>query len=127
MIGKSNMDEFCMGTSSSQSYFGPVRSPYGEDAASHDDWRIPGGSSGGSAVAIAAGFAEMCVPWRPAQIVVVVQRARFRHRWLDAQSGGAVRRCRPKALLWAAVSTWPGAPGELAGRARHLRSQCAPV
>jgi len=59
MLGKLNLDEFAMGSSNMTSYYGPVKSPWKKNGSNAD--LVPGGSSGGSAAAVAACLAPVAL------------------------------------------------------------------
>ncbi len=76
LVATLNMDEFAYGFATVNAAFGTTRNP-------HDTARLAGGSSGGSAAAVAAGMLPLT--------------ARLRHQRIDPRAGGAVRRPWPQA------------------------------
>ncbi|XP_022112690.2 glutamyl-tRNA(Gln) amidotransferase subunit A, mitochondrial [Pieris rapae] len=57
LVGKTNLDEFAMGSGTVDSIYGPTRNPW----CYNDNWRIPGGSSGGSAAAVSSGSCVVAI------------------------------------------------------------------
>ena len=103
LIGKTNLDEFAMGSSTENSAFGPTRNPW-------NPAYVPGGSSGGSAAAVAA---DLCVA------------ALGRIRGLNPAAGRLLRSCGTQAHLRASFALRVGRLCIFVGSDRHDYQGCA--
>ena len=106
MLGKTNLDEFAMGSSNMTSHFGGVENPWKRRGDNRK--LVPGGSSGGSAAAVAA--------------LHGAGQHRHRHRRLDPPAGGVLRHRRAEADLRPLLALGRGRLRQLARPARPVRA-----
>lgn len=91
LIGKTNLDEFAMGSGAVDSIFGPTRNVWKANDSHDDDWNIAGGSSGGSAVAVASGLCYGYPHQITSDYLGLIQFPFLLNSALGSDTGGSVR------------------------------------